>query len=182
MKVLPRGFTLIELLVAISIIGLLSSVVVTSLRDARSNSIDTAVKAQLDHARSQAELYYAANGNRYTNVCNPGATAGGVPGMNAQVKAAAAVENLPGVTYGGVSATQVSCYANATSWLIQVPLKSGKYYCMTNDGNATTTAVSGASCALPTGGAGGGPVCWPPVSPPPGCPPPCPGAHTCGTG
>jgi len=58
-----NGFTLIELLVVISIIGLLSSIVITQLNGARIKSRDTARKAQMAEIRSALELYYNDNGH-----------------------------------------------------------------------------------------------------------------------
>jgi prepilin-type N-terminal cleavage/methylation domain-containing protein len=57
-----RGFTLIELLVVISIIGLLSSVVLSSLNSARSKARDALRMAQLNEIRSGIELYYETYG------------------------------------------------------------------------------------------------------------------------
>jgi prepilin-type N-terminal cleavage/methylation domain-containing protein len=57
-----RGFTLIELLVVISIISLLSSVILTSVNDARQKARDSRRVADLIQMRTALELYYAANG------------------------------------------------------------------------------------------------------------------------
>ncbi len=56
------GFTLIELLVVIAIIGLLSSVILTSLNAARAKARDGARVSQLSEIRNAMELYYADNG------------------------------------------------------------------------------------------------------------------------
>ena len=60
---MKKGFTLIELLVVIAIIGILASVVLASLNTARSEGEDARDIANLNNARSQAELFYSTTGN-----------------------------------------------------------------------------------------------------------------------
>lgn len=57
-----RGFTLIELLVVIAIIGILSSVVLASLNDARQKSRDTKRVADVKQLQLALELFFDANG------------------------------------------------------------------------------------------------------------------------
>ena len=57
-----RGFTMIELLVAISIIGILISVLVVSFDGARNSSRDKAMQAELKELQLAIELYRAQNG------------------------------------------------------------------------------------------------------------------------
>ncbi|MEI6191033.1 MAG: type II secretion system protein [bacterium] len=54
---MKKGFTLIELLVVISIIGILSTVVLASLSNARGKGNDARIQSQLSGMRAQAELY-----------------------------------------------------------------------------------------------------------------------------
>ena len=56
-----RGFTLIELLVVIAIIGLLSSVVLASLNNARKKGRDARRLADVKQIQIALELYYSEN-------------------------------------------------------------------------------------------------------------------------
>lgn len=57
-----KGFTLVELLVVISIIGLLSSIVLSSLSVARSKARDTQRISDIHNLQTALELYRASNG------------------------------------------------------------------------------------------------------------------------
>lgn len=63
-----KGFTLIELLVVIAIIGILASIVMTSLGDARNKARDVSIKTGLMEAAKVAEVYYDNNGS-YDGIC-----------------------------------------------------------------------------------------------------------------
>lgn len=69
-----KGFTLIELLVVVSIIGVLATVVLSSLDQARSRARDAQRISELRQFQTSLELYYLDN-NEYP----PGATLGGCP-------------------------------------------------------------------------------------------------------
>lgn len=59
---MKRGFTLIELLVVVAIIGVLASVVLSSLGDARSSARDSVRKSDLRAFKLALELYHAEHG------------------------------------------------------------------------------------------------------------------------
>ena len=62
-KLTRRGFTLIELLVVIAIIGILSSVVLASLNDARQKSRDAKRISDIKQLQLALELNYDGQGN-----------------------------------------------------------------------------------------------------------------------
>lgn len=52
-----KGFTLIELLVVVSIVGVLASIVLSSLSETRNKARDARIKSNLVQVRNQAEIY-----------------------------------------------------------------------------------------------------------------------------
>ena len=72
------GFTLIELLVVISIIGLLSTIAMTSLNSARARARDTKRLSDINELKNALEIYYAnhgsypSTGSITTTLCDPG--------------------------------------------------------------------------------------------------------------
>lgn len=56
-----RGFTLVELLIVIAIIGVLSTVVLSSLTNAKAKSRDTRRLADLQQIHNALELYFSEN-------------------------------------------------------------------------------------------------------------------------
>lgn len=61
-KNISGGFTLIELLVVIAIIGLLASIVLVNVNNARKKTRDIVRKVELKQLQSALELYFSVNG------------------------------------------------------------------------------------------------------------------------
>jgi prepilin-type N-terminal cleavage/methylation domain-containing protein len=148
-----KGFTLIELLVVIAIIGILAGIVLASLGTARSGAKDSAVQEQMSGARTQAELYYTANGNTYTTVCSSGTN-----NINALLTATVSASGLSGTTRGTDDAAgaynKVTCSDAATTWVAEAPFADSNsttphMFCVDSTGTAKSkNTVLGAAATV----------------------------------
>ena len=142
---LEKGFTLLELLVVIVIIGILVSVVLVALTDARKKGGDGGVKSNLAGSRSQAEVFYNTNTvapNSYTSVCTNGAV-GGAQGIGLAVLAAAKAAGLSTVAQDVAgSLTTATCNDSLGAWAAEVPLRQGGMWCVDWTNKSISTAGS----------------------------------------
>ena len=129
---LKKGFTLIELLVVIAIIGVLASVILSSINTARTKGTDAGIKSQLANARVQAELTNDANGC-YGSTCS--AT---VPAIIAPGACSAAIATASSIFNSAVDAKFNSQIAGA------IANDTGGF-------NACSAAVGGTSWAASVG-------------------------------
>src|SRR3989344_5230709 len=133
------GFTLIELLVVIAIIGLLASIVLTSLSSARGKGGDAKVQTQVKQLYTLVEKDYAASGNYSTAFS--GANTLVNTGPYAAMQTALGSGNLTAVTSG----TPVSAYALYGKLSSDPSL----YYCIDSTGSVkpTAPAADSVTCA-----------------------------------
>ncbi len=68
-RLFDKGFTLVELLVVIAIIGVLSSIVLSQLSEARRKGADASIRSTFKNIQTASLLYYDHFGN-YTSICS----------------------------------------------------------------------------------------------------------------
>ena len=136
------GFTLIEMLVVVAIIGLLSSVLLTSLGPAREKARDSRIIQEVNQVRSLAETYYSGNYNGLPSV--DGATSIGSIQVEELKKLAQDIQS-----YGGELvlhrpqpvASAYVVYSKLNTKVGAEPNLLTNYYCVDSRGNAGYTTT-----------------------------------------
>ncbi len=139
-----KGFTLIELLIVIAIIGIISTVVLTSLSESQARGYNAKIMQQLNGFRTGAQVYFT-NHTGYgpeTNSCSEGMfnTVDPQDGSPGSYIAAGALPDF----------SDVYCGANDRQYAVKATLYSGtEYWCVDYTGASrkiTGTPTSGVVC------------------------------------
>lgn len=130
-----RGFSLVELLISITIIGILSTIILTSVSNSRARAYDSKIKQQLSSFRTAAEMYFSSQGgygpttdicggSMNTTIFNNFEPVSGSPGLYIDPA------NLP-------TFTQVVCGSTDSAYAVKASLYSGnEYWCVDNKGSS----------------------------------------------
>lgn len=136
-----KGFTLIELLVVVAIIGILSSVVLASLNNARGRGADASIKSNLANIRAQAEMIYDTDSD-YDAVC----------GVNSvtQNSTVASMISAANSASGSTAVCGKPATGVASAWAVSSPLKSvSAHWCVDSAGaSRQLTAAIGATVTV----------------------------------
>lgn len=126
MSNIKKGFTLIELLVVIAIIGILATVVLSSLGSARGSANDAKTKAQISGARAQAEIFASGNNGSYASACT---SASGLLAIR---------DATPGA----------ACFDSSTAWALSGTVTGG-FFCADSTGKSATSSAAATTTVCP---------------------------------
>ncbi len=150
MDMRQRGFTLIELLVVIAIIGILSSIVLLAIGNARQKGADAGIKGNLNTIRTMAERYNLENDFSYGSQAGYAGAADapcGTTGMWSNTTITQATKNASKqaspTTLKNTPNSASVCGSTDSTWFVAVPLKTDTLnaWCIDSLGRAQTSPL-----------------------------------------
>jgi prepilin-type N-terminal cleavage/methylation domain-containing protein len=132
---MKRGFTIMELLVVIAIIGILVSVVVGSLRDARDDGLNAKIKSEMTTLGKRAAVEEGFNFT-YDSVC----------GSNLMAQSSEIVMIIASIEF--FSTGPVICNSDTDAYAASVPLETN-FWCVDSTG-AAREVLTPLSTSTPT--------------------------------
>lgn len=127
-KFQKKGFSLIELLISITIIGILTSIILSSLSRSRNRAYDSKIQQQLSSFRTSAQMYLNNKGSYEpaTSDCSQGIFGDFTPD-NGQPGKFIDPANIP--------SSDIKCQSTDTAYAVKILLNaSSNYWCVDNTG------------------------------------------------
>lgn len=146
-----KGFSLIELLVVIAIIGILASVVLTSLNSARKKGQDGKVKSQVAQIAAAAAIYYDSNNGSYgpaASNCSPSTTVFNTNMWNNQASSMSTYASNP---LAGTWPGTIACNSDLQSYAFAAQLASSTNTWFCTDSTGITKTITSATAPALTG-------------------------------
>ncbi len=148
MKNSQKGFTLIELLVVIAIIGILATIVLTSLGSATKKAKDSKIQGQVSSMRAQAQLW--------TSTTVAAVTSGACASVTNTLVDSANATSLYSLV-GNLTLADTYCTgeavlpSNGGRWAVAAKLSDNKWACADYTGQSIISSQATGAAATGTG-------------------------------